>query len=344
MTKKIYVLLDYKDRFNTKNIYANPYMSGFDKRLLEMYFREQGYETVLVRYAEIDFREINFKDQYVLYQSSEDRNLHYKSYIEDILLGLQLQGAILIPDFYVFRAHHNKVFMEILRDIYSLQAVKNIRTHCFGTYEDFVASQAIPDGKLVLKQDAGAMSTGVFLANDKADALKSAQKISKTRSLKDELRNFARAIKHKGYKRDSWHRRKFVVQNFIPDLNDDWKVLVYGTKYYILNRQVRDNDFRASGSGKFAFLENIPEGTLDFAQEIFNYLKVPNLSLDIAYDGRQFYLLEFQAIHFGTATIERSPFYFELNDNTWNIVHEKSILEREYAYSIVKFIDEKFHV
>jgi hypothetical protein len=86
-------------------------MSGFDKRLLEMYFREQGYETVFIRYAEIDFRDMNFKDQYVLYQSSEDRGLYYKSYIEDMLLGMQLQGAILIPGFHAFRAHHNKVFM-----------------------------------------------------------------------------------------------------------------------------------------------------------------------------------------------------------------------------------------
>jgi len=49
------------------------------------------------------------------------------------------------------------------------------------------------------------------------------------------------------------HRSKFIVQEFIPDLSNDWKVLVFWDKYYVLRRKNRPNDFRASGSGLFSF-------------------------------------------------------------------------------------------
>ena len=55
---------------------------------------------------------------YVVYQSSEDRGLFYKDYIEDLILALEMRGAILVPDFFAFRSHHNKVFQEQIRQIY----------------------------------------------------------------------------------------------------------------------------------------------------------------------------------------------------------------------------------
>ena len=109
--------------------------------------------------------------------------------------------------------------------------------------------------------------------------------------------------------------------------------------YYILYRGVRDNDFRASGSGNFIFKEEIPNGILDFAEEVFEYLDVPNLSIDVGYDGNNFYLFEFQALYFGTTTIEKSPFYFTKKDSTWSIQREKSELEKEYVNSIVNYIE-----
>ena len=39
----------------------------------------------------------------------------------------------------------------------------------------------------------------------------------------------------------------------------------------------------------------MPKEVLNYAEKIYNDLNVPNLSLDIAFDGNECYLFEFQA-------------------------------------------------
>ena len=87
---------------------------------------DSDYILVVKHFFEIDFRKESYKNKWVIYQSSEDPELHYKDYIEDVLLTLKIQGAKLIPNFDYFRAHHNKVFMEFLRDVLPINEIKNI--------------------------------------------------------------------------------------------------------------------------------------------------------------------------------------------------------------------------
>ena len=112
----------------------------------------------------------------------------------------------------------------------------------------------------------------------------------------------------------------------------------FSDKAFVLHRANRKNDFRASGSGIFTFKENIPDGLLDFANKVFLTFNVPNLSLDIAYDSKQFYLIEYQALYFGTTTIQKAPFFFHIDNNIWKLVKEKANLEKEYVNSIVRYI------
>ena len=112
----INIFSDYKNRFQSK-CGSIPYRSGMDKSLLKKYFEKSGYTVKLYKFSDINFSTMNFKDQIVLYTSSEDIGFHYKSYIEDLILGLHLRGAIPIPDYKYLRANNNKVFMEILRKI-----------------------------------------------------------------------------------------------------------------------------------------------------------------------------------------------------------------------------------
>jgi hypothetical protein len=74
----------------------------------------------------------------------------------------------------------------------------------------------------------------------------------------------------------------------IPGLENDWKILCFGDKFFVLRRANRDNDFRASGSGKFVFRRDLPKGMLEFALKVYLHLEVPNLSVDIAFNG-EFY-------------------------------------------------------
>lgn len=339
--KTIYALLDYKNNFNSK-AYAKPYRSGMDKELLKSYFKEHGYNLEYMRVCDINFRDKDFRGKYLLINSSEDYNLYYKDFIEDLLLGLMYQGAILLPSFKFFRAHSNKVFMEILRDLSDIKSTKNISSSYYGTLEELTENNLV-NGEYVIKPAIGAVSRGVSLAKDRKDIIKKVKKISRSRNIFLELWDLGRRIKHKGYMRESKHRKKFILQNFIEELKNDWKILIYGNKYYVLFRKNRDNDFRASGSGKFKFQNELPDGILNFAKNIFLDFDVPNLSIDVAFNGNEFFLIEFQALYFGTTTIEKSPFYFIEDNSKWVLKNEKSILEKEYVRSIIQYIEKKYN-
>jgi len=72
------------------------------------------------------------------------------------------------------------------------------------------------------------------------------------------------------------------------------------------------------------------------------HFNVPIISLDIGFDGKDFHLIEFQFLHFGTTTIEKAPFYFQKNKNIWEPIDGKSDLEKVYVDSVCDFIENKF--
>jgi hypothetical protein len=333
MNKLITMLVDYNNHFYTSVLLKNETM---DIEAIRGYFAGHGYDLVVKQFKDVDFLKENYSGQPVLYQSSEDRDLFYKSYIEDILLGLQIQGARLIPDFYAFRAHHNKVFMEIMRDLNPNQQIKNISSKGFGALEEFKNDLPNHTGPVVMKPAAGWGSQGVRLLKSDPEKIKHAEKISRSIHWVDALKNLYRDYRYPFYAKRSNHRQKFIAQTFVPGLSNDYKVLVYAEKYYTLMRRNRKDDFRASGSGLFEFppLEALPPGLLDFARSVFNSFSVPIISLDIACDEKAFYLLEFQFLQFGTYTLIKSPFYALKENDDWRMVKATSNLEEEFVNSV----------
>jgi hypothetical protein len=191
---------------------------------------------------------------------------------------------------------------------------------------------------VVIKKPEGYKSREVYLANSERQLRHIALRISRSMNYRDWLKDQIREFIHKGFVRESRHRKKMVVQEYIPGLQNDWKVLVFGDKYYPLLRQTRKNDFRASGSGLLSFPKELPDGMLDTIQTIVEYFNVPQLSADIGYDGNRFYIFELQFIYFGTYTIEHSQFYFMNEDEKWIIKEGLSVLEEEYAGSIMSYL------
>ena len=263
-----------------------------------------------------------------------------------IILGLSYTDAIVIPHFKFLRANNNKVFMEILRGLLSSSDFPSIETDFYGSFEEFIKKidnyKNIP---YVVKSAKGSMSRGVALAKNKHHLEKTVKKISNSFSVKHYLKESYRRLKHKGYIKESAYEKKFIIQNFIGGLDNDWKVLIFGDDYYIFQRPNRKNDFRASGSGHDIYLygdkSQHPKEIFDFAQKIFKQLDVPHLSLDIAYKNGKFYLLEFQAIYFGLVGYVKSNCYFKKINNEWMPIYEKPAIEKIYADSIIKYIKEK---
>lgn len=131
-------------------------------------------------------------------------------------------------------------------------------------------------------------------------------------------------------------------QNFVPSLEYDFKILVFYDRVYALKRNVRDGDFRASGSGKFEIVSQCPDEVLSKALEVREKLDAPYISVDIAYDGRVAYVIEFQSPHFGPYTFLSANVYFKRTNGKFLPYEKENLsLEEEYVESIYRFINEK---
>ncbi|NCC74445.1 MAG: hypothetical protein EOM06_13770 [Sphingobacteriia bacterium] len=337
-TKNILILTDYKGFFGSKQ-YSPVYRGGMDLNKIVSFFKANGIDARIVSLSEIDPERLGIDQPFVIYTSSEDHDARYKSYIEDIIFDLEQRGLVAIPSYTFLKAHNNKVAMEMLRARTNFPEIQTIRSRAFGTLEELKQASGELEYPVVVKTHAGAMSRGVAKADNAEELISQAAKFSRSYSLQHDLKELLRKVKYRdSYTKESFHRSKFVVQNLIEGLKNDWKVLVYGKRCFALRRDNRDNDFRASGSGKFHFSKDLPAGMLDFALSIRKHFNVPHISLDIGFDGVRFHLIEFQFINFGTTTIEKSPFYFSNTTSGWEIIEFKSDLELVYAESILDFI------
>jgi len=345
MLKEIFLLTDYKDHFGSKHNDI-PYRSGMDKNLLKRYFAEHDFETKFLKFSDIDLRKMNFTNKYVLYTSTEDSGYYYKAFIEDIIFSLELVGAKVIPTFKYLHATNNKVFMEKLRDILFPEQASFFNSFSFGSWEELIASKDKVQMPCVIKTSEGASGEGVFLAKTWEELEKTVNKISRTRDFKFELWDLCRSLKHKGYMRDSLYRKKYLIQNFIPGLKNDWKLMVFGNNYFILYRPILKNrGFRASGCGYENLLcgkeARSPDGIFDFAKDIFDSLDIPHASLDIIFDGKRFFLLEFQCVFFGTSGILCSREYFKKQNLKWINHPNVYDIEKVYVESVVEFLEHE---
>ena len=269
MKKQIYALTDYKNNFGSK-WGSIPYRSGFNKDLLRKHFNKFGWDIKFIQFKNVSFND-DWENKIVIYTSSEEKGLYYKSYIEDIILGLGRVGAIVIPRYDFLRSNNNKVYMEILREKLLGKELSGISSYLYGTLEEL--RRDLTERKIqfpcVLKTAGGAMSRGVYLANNTKDLLRYAKRISRTFHCFHEAKEIFRSKKYKGYQKESKFQHKFIVQNFIPELINDWKILIFGNHYYVLNRGIKVNDFRASGSGYNYFAGSESRIT----NEMLNFLK-----------------------------------------------------------------------
>jgi len=132
-----------------------------------------------------------------------------------------------------------------------------------------------------------------------------------------------------------------VIQTFIDGLKGDYKVLIFGRKYFTLYRKNRENDFRASGSGMhFVVPEDELAGLFTFAQKLTKELSSPIFGMDIGFDGKNYHLFEFQFLHLGPSTLQKSLSWHEYIDGKWVRFEGKSDLEEEYSNAVSEYIDK----
>ncbi len=340
--KPITALIDYKSKFGSKH-FDTPYRSGMDKQKLSTYFQDAGFDIDFKFLNEIDFRNEDYEGHPIIYTSSEDIGYHYKSYIEDVILALELSGANVIPSFKHLRMNNNKAFMEMMRDY--AEITNNMHAMVFGCMKDLKMRLGTIKYPVVFKTASGASGTGVALVRNERELFAKVKEAS-TRHYKMDLKDHVRSLRHKGYIKESVYREKFILQEFIPELVNDWKVYLFGEKLYIFKRPILNGrGIKASGGGYDNYFygeeAEAPEGLFDYALDIFNKLNVPHLSIDIAYDGKEFYLIEFQSLYFGTAGIPYSKGFFTKKDKTWVFVSQRFEIEKVFADSIAHYLAQE---
>ena len=276
---------------------------------------------------------------YIIWYASSDLT-SYKNYIEDILLYLN-DDNILIPHFDFFRAHENKGFQELLRRKYDLPVLES---HYFGTIEELLEIIDEIEYPIVLKKVIGSGSENVRLIRDKKQLIKKVKSLSKSSTYyrdlaKKYLKRYVFTNKYKyEYTKESLFVNNFILQQFVPNLTNDWKVLIFHDKFFVFEREVRQHDFRASGSGKFYYRE-FDVSLLDFCEMISKKLNSPWFSLDVCWDGSSYHLLEFQILNPGPIGLLNGPYYFRRNTNSeWEKIFEKSDLSITYAEAFVNYI------
>lgn len=277
----------------------------------------------------------HWKDRLVVYQSAEDPNLEYRAFVEDVVLGLEVANARLLPRFRHLRAHHNKVFGELLSKALCDATVRRPVTDCYGCFEEFDAARCrLP---AVVKTATGAGSSGVGLASTIDEVRRLAARASCSRGVWNGVKEHLKRRLRNGYIPYSTHRQRFIVQAFLPGLEGDYKILCYGSRLYVLERMTREGDFRASGSGRFSWPKEPDDRLLSYASELRAAFDVPCCSLDVANTSDGLQLLEAQFVDFGPLTLEDSQRYFTYTGGRWRTVDEPSNLEAVFADCLVEF-------
>jgi len=275
----------------------------------------------------------------------------YQQYIKDIILDLTISrpDVVLLPNLDQLFSFENKGYQELVKRRLNIE---NVKGKYFGDIDDYHNHEQKTTPPFVYKTVNGAMSSGVVLVNsieqflaldsqfkkksfiEKIKCLK--RERAKTNPSNSDVLNLKPNSKYSSvnFKEFFSKRNPFIIQNFVPNLECDYKVLVFGLKYYVLKRAIRDNDFRASGSGKFQWVKP-PTEILNYAYEIQCKMKTPIISLDLGIDTmKTVHLFEFQGIGFGPLTLINSNSYFCKTEDIWDEKQLESNLEFEYANAI----------
>lgn len=282
-----------------------------------------------------------------LFFYSVSYNKNYDQFIKDLIYDIALvrKDVKFLPDINQLFSFENKGYQELYKKRLSL---KNLAGKYYGDIDDLINDNNKFNYPFVLKINEGALSSGVSLIKDESHL-----KVFRNKVKKKTFRETASFLlnKRNSFKKDIelkpnqkllasnfdqfFQKRKPVItQTFISGLSHDFKVLVFGNKFFVLQRDVRDNDFRASGSGKFRWVEP-PQEVLNYSLDVVRKMKVSFISLDVGIDeNKNCFLFEYQGVGFGPLTLTNSDSYFIYTNNVWKRIVNSSDLEESYAYAI----------
>ena len=227
-------------------------------------------------------------------------------FAKQLLYSVQMAGKLVFPDFNTAWHFDDKVGQK-----YLLESIKApiVPSYVFYEKKEALAWAKNTGYPKVLKLRKGAGSSNVKKIEDFYQAKKVIKKAfgkgfspyDKWANLKERWYKYGKGLTSswgviKGilrfgrsteFARVSGNERGYIYfQDYIPGNEYDIRVIVINDKAFAIKRLVREDDFRASGSGKVLFdKEHFDEATISLSFEIREKLKSQCLAIDYVYDN-----------------------------------------------------------
>lgn len=271
---------------------------------------------------------------------------HYHSDPKDVLFAKQLlfsvetSGKLVYPDFFSSWHFDDKLGQKYLLEVLKLPLIP---TYSFFTKRDALAWAADYKFPAVFKLRGGAGSRNVKLIETRNDAIKIIKKAfgkgirqyDAIGGVKDKIRRYRlglssfkelmKAFAHIVYpiqlEKSKGRDKGYVYfQEFIPDCKSDIRVQLVGDRSWAMIRKIRENDFRASGSGEIDFdMSKVPLSAIAFSVDTARKLKMQSLALDLI-PYKDSYLITEISYAFGIDQEELEVGYWD-GDLNWHPGH-----------------------
>ncbi len=320
-----------------------------DITIIQKLMFEKGIECIFKSYHEIVNCGLIDKSIPVLFAFSQRPEV--REYIKDMVAYLAYEGFAVIPSAELLLCHENKGFQELVK---KKHRIKDLKAYYFCEIEE------IKDYNLqypvVLKRLDGSNGKGVFLVHDEKALVKHVEsfvssytnnqridllrrKYLRGNKSYKEYPNYTNSKDYLQYRHYIKAHKRFVIQEFIPGLDHDYRVLKAGERYYITKRHTKDGGFKASGTKLFDFEIDNPEPILDYASQICNKIEAPFLSMDICVKGNDYYLIEFQGLHFGMNVVVKGKGYYIESKSGFEFIEATPSPEETLAHGIINYLN-----
>lgn len=285
--------------------------------MVAIHERQGSFSDRWIKYCEekkIPFKIVNAFDSDIISQLKHCKVLmwhhHHAEFMDvltakRILFALEQAGVKVFPNFNTGWHFDDKVAQK-----YLLEAIVAplVPSYVFYNKFDAIRWAKITSYPKVFKLKGGAGSTNVKLVKNQLEALKLIEKAFKggfsqfnridnlketwrkikqgNNSSTNIIKSIGRSVFLSDYaKRQSNELGYIYFQDFIPNNDSDIRVIVIGDKAFALKRMTRENDFRASGSGKIDFNHNqIDIETIKISFDTIKKMNAQCIAFDFVFD------------------------------------------------------------
>ena len=291
---------------------------------IAIHHRKDSFSEHWITYCkenDIDYKVVNAYDSDIIQQIEDcdafmwhHHHTNYKDvlFAKQLLFSIQQSGKKVFPDFNTGWHFDDKVGQKYLLEAIGVSLVPSYVFYDKETAFNWVGKTSFPK---VFKLRGGAGAANVKLVHSSKGAKKLIKKVfskgfsgfDRFNYLKETYRKYrlgkssakgviiAVKLLFTSTEFAKMHAREkgyVYFQDFIPDNKFDIRVIVIEDKAFAIKRMVRDDDFRASGSGNIIYDKNeINESCVKLAFDVNAKLKGQVVAYDFVFDKNQLPLI-----------------------------------------------------